>query len=80
MRNKEYVHIYIYIIVKYRRKSSNERQRRGWKNKVKICVQEMSLKDVYYILPTQGRDQHSTPVSKIMKILVAPKRGDVLGN
>jgi len=40
----------------------------------------MSLKDVYYILPTQGRDQYGTAVSNVMKILVAPKRGDVLGN
>jgi hypothetical protein len=44
-----------------------------------MCVQEMSLKDVYYILLTQGRDQHGTPVSNVMKILVAPKRRDILG-
>jgi hypothetical protein len=40
----------------------------------------MPLKGVYYILLTQVRDQHDTPVSKVMKILVAPKMGDVLGN
>jgi hypothetical protein len=35
----------------------------------------MSLMGVYYILLTQGRDQHGTPVSNVIKILIAPKKG-----
>jgi hypothetical protein len=36
--------MYTYLIVKCGRKRSNERQRHGWKNKIKMCVQEMSLR------------------------------------
>ena len=42
---------------------------------MKIFFNEMSLKDVYYINPTLGRNKHGTPVSNVMKILAAQKEG-----